>query len=49
MRPCHLATPAAADDAELERHGNIHVAVGEDYAEKALNWLMDQYVKDEAS
>lgn len=35
--------------AELERRGNIHLAVGEDYAQKAHNWLTDQYVKDEAS
>jgi len=39
----------SAIGAELERRGDIHVAVGEDYAEKALNWLMDQYVKDEVS
>lgn len=38
----------SAIGTELESRGEIHVVVGEDYAEKALSWLMEKYVKDEA-
>jgi len=35
--------------AEPERRGDIRVPVGDDDAEKALSWLMEQYSKDDAS
>lgn len=35
--------------AEPERRGDIRVPVGNDDAEKALSWLMEQYSKEDAS
>lgn len=42
-----MMTTLSAVGAEMERQGEISLLPGEDYAEKALNWLMGQYVKDE--
>lgn len=44
-----MMTALSAIGAEMERRGEISVLPGEDYAEKVLSWLRDQYVKDDAS
>lgn len=37
----------SAIGAELERRGEIHVAIGEDYAQKALEYLTAEYLLEE--